>query len=162
MRLPDIGQEQTMESVRRWMSSPAIVAAAATTLPLARAQMREQRIRRLPVVDDAGRLVGIVTEGDINQVSDSPATDVRDFNLYHRVGDLPIRDIMTHPVVTVPPDTSIMEVAQLLLEHRIGGVPVVEEGQVIGVITESDLFRLIVARETQAAQVSGEDTAEVS
>jgi CBS domain-containing protein len=144
------------------MSSPAIVAAAATPLTQARAQMREQRIRRLPIVDVAGRLVGIVTEGDINRVSDSPATDVRDYNLYHRVGDLPIRDIMTQPVVTVAPDTSIMEVAQLLLEHRIGGVPVVEEGLVIGVITESDLFRLIIARETQAAQLSREDTAEVS
>jgi CBS domain-containing protein len=151
-----------MDTVRRWMSSPAIVASWVTSLPQARAQMREQRIRRLPVVDAAGRLVGIVTEGDINRVSDSPATDVRDFNLYHRVGDLPIRDIMMHPVVTAAPDTPILEVARLLLEYRIGGMPVVEDGQVIGVITESDLFRLIVARETQAAQVSGEDTTEVS
>jgi CBS domain-containing protein len=144
------------------MSKPAIVTLTTTSLPQARRQMQEQRIRRLPVVDVAGRLVGIVTEGDINRVSDSPATDVRDYNLYHRVGDLPIRDIMTQAVVTVAPDTSILEVAQLLLEHRIGGVPVVEEGQVIGVITESDLFRLIVARETQGAQSSGEGTAEVA
>jgi CBS domain-containing protein len=151
-----------MDTVRRWMSSPAIVAPATTPLPQARAQMHEQGIRRLPIVDDAGRLVGIVTEGDINRVSDSPATDVRDYNLYYRVGDLPIRDIMTQAVVTVAPETPILEVAQLLLEHRIGGVPVVEDGQVIGVITESDLFRLIVARETQAAHLSGDGTAEVS
>lgn len=137
-----------MDIVRRWMSSPAIVAPATAPLPQARKQMREQRIRRLPVVDVAGRLVGIVTEGDINRVSDSPATDVRDYNLYHRASDLPIGDIMTRSVVTVAADTSILEVAQLLLEHRIGGVPVVEEGHVIGVITESDLFRLIVARGT--------------
>src|SRR5688572_1797041 len=73
-------QEQTMESVRRWMSKPAIVTPTTTSLPQARRQMQEQRIRRLPVVDVAGRLVGIVTEGDINRVSDSPATDVRDYN----------------------------------------------------------------------------------
>jgi CBS domain-containing protein len=151
-----------MESVRRWMSSPAIVAPATTPLPQARRQMQEQRIRRLPIVDGDGRLVGIITEGDINRVSDSPATDVRDYNLYHRVGDLPIRDIMTQAVVTVAPDVSILEVAQLLLKHRIGGVPVVVDGYVIGVITESDLFRLIVARETQGAQLSSEGTAEVS
>ena len=138
-----------MDIVRCWMSSPAIVAPATTSLPQARTQMREQRIRRLPVVDADRRLVGIVTEGDINRVSDSPATDVRDYNLYHRVGDLPICDIMTRAVVTVAPDTSILEVAQLLLEHRIGGVPVVEDGEVLGVLTESDLFRLIVARESQ-------------
>ena len=140
-----------MDIVRCWMSSPAIVAPATTPLPQARSQMREQRIRRLPVVDNAGRLLGIVTEGDINRVSDSPATDVQDYNLYHRVGDLPIRDIMTRTVVTVAPETSILEVAQLLLEHRIGGVPVVEDRHVIGVITESDLFRLIVARESQVS-----------
>jgi CBS domain-containing protein len=136
------------------MSSPAIAVTAATPLPQVRRQMQEQRIRRLPVVDTDGRLIGIVTEGDINRVSDSPATDVRDYNLYHRVGDLPIGDIMTRAVVTVAPDASILKVAQLLLEHRIGGVPVVEDGQVIGVITESDLFRLIVARETLGAQLS--------
>jgi CBS domain-containing protein len=129
------------------MRSPAIVALASTPLPQARALMREHRIRRLPVVDGGGRLVGIVTEGDINRVSDSPATDVREYNLYHRVDDLPIGDIMTRAVVTVGPDTPVEQVAQLLLEHRIGGVVVAEAGQVLGVISESDLFRLIVARE---------------
>jgi CBS domain-containing protein len=140
-----------MDTVQTWMSRPAIVVLETTPLPLARRQMREQRIRRLPVVNDGGQLVGIVTEGDINRVSDSPATDVCDYNLYHRVGDLPIREIMTRAVVTVAADTPIPAVARLLLEYRIGGVPVIAEGQVIGVITESDLFRLIVAREVGAA-----------
>ena len=103
-----------MDTVRGWMSSPAIVVRETTPLPQARRQMQEQRIRRLPVVDSAGQLVGIITEGDINRVSDSPATDVRDYNLYHRVGDLPIRDIMTRGVVTVAADTPILEVARLL------------------------------------------------
>jgi CBS domain-containing protein len=96
-------------------------------------------------------LVGIITEGDINRVSDSPATDVRIYNLYHRIGDLPVRDIMTRTVVSVTPDTLIMDVARLLLKHRIGGVPVVEADRAIGVITESDLFRLIVAHEMEPA-----------
>jgi len=138
-----------MDTVRSWMSSPAIVVYEITPLPQARQKMVERRIRRLPVVDATNHLVGIVTEGDINRVSDSPATDVCDYNLYHRAGDLPIHEIMTRAVVTVAADTPILEVAQLLLEHRIGGVPVMEEGHIIGVITESDLFRLIVARETQ-------------
>ena len=82
-------------------------------------------------------------------VSDSHITDVRDYSLYHRVADLPIGEIMTRPVVTVTPDTSIMEVARLLLDHRIGGVPVVEHGHIIGMITESDLFRLIVVQQAE-------------
>ena len=133
-----------MDTVQQWMSSPAIVAPATMALPEARRLMRQQHIRRLPVVDADGQLVGIVTEGDINRVSDSHVTDVRDFNLYHRIADLPIHDLMTHDVVTVRPDASLGEVARQLLDHRIGGVPVIEQGRIVGVITESDLFRVIV------------------
>jgi CBS domain-containing protein len=133
-----------VDTVRQWMSRPAIIAPATMLLPEARQLLRERRIRRIPVIDAEGRLLGIVTEGDINRVSESHVTDVRDYNLYHRVGDLPIGDIMTPDPITVTPDMPIIEVAQRLLEHRIGGVPVVEHDHVVGVITESDLFRLIV------------------
>ena len=133
-----------MDTVRKWMSQPAIVVLAATTLPAARQLLCDRRIRRLPVVDANGQLVGIVTEGDINRVSDSHITDVRDYNLYHRVADLPVEEIMTRDPVTVTPDTPIIDVARLLLEHRIGGVPVVEGDRVVGIVTESDLFKLIL------------------
>jgi CBS domain-containing protein len=135
-----------MDTAGQWMTTPPITASPAMVLPQARQLMRERRIRRLPVVDAEGALLGIITERDIIRVSDSHVTDVRDYNLYHRIADLPIGDIMTHEVVTVSPDTPIIEVAQLLLERRIGGVPVVESGRVVGVITESDLFRLIVSQ----------------
>jgi CBS domain-containing protein len=139
-----------MEQVRTWMTSPAITITETMPLPLARRLLRECRIRRAPVVDPGGRLVGIITEGDINRVSDSHVGDVRDYDLYHRVADLPISVIMTRNVVTATPDMSIMQVAQLLLDHQIGGVPVIEDGQIVGMITESDLFRLIVRRQVGA------------
>jgi CBS domain-containing protein len=138
-----------MDTVRRWMSSPALVADESMPLPDVRRQLKQQQVRRLPVVNAAGQLVGIITEGDINRVSDSHVTDVRDYSLYHRVADLPIGEIMTRAVVTVTPDTSIMDVARLLLDHRIGGVPVVEDDQIVGMITESDLFRLIVVQQAE-------------
>src|SRR6476659_752013 len=131
-------RRKAMDTVRKWMSSPALVVDQSMPLPDVRQRLTQQHVRRLPVVDEAGRLVGIVTEGDINRVSDSPITDVRDYNLYHRVADLPIEAIMSGTVVTVVPDTPILALAQRLLEQRIGGVPVVDEGQVVGVITESD------------------------
>ncbi|HNP70510.1 MAG TPA: CBS domain-containing protein [Kouleothrix sp.] len=140
-----------MDDVRSWMSSPAIVAPETLPLPEARRMLQERRIRRMPVVDAEGRLVGIVTEGDINRISDSHVSDVRDYNLYHRVADLPLRDFMTREVRAATPDMPVMAVAQLLLDHRIGGVPVVEDGRVVGMITESDLFRLIVRRHIGAA-----------
>ena len=133
-----------MDTVRQWMSRPAIVAPVTMVLPEARRLLQQHRIRRLPVMDAEGRLIGIVTEGDINRVSESHVTDVRDYNLYHRVSDLPIGEIMTRNPITATPDMPIIEVAQRLLDHRIGGVPVVEDERVVGVITESDLFRLIV------------------
>lgn len=136
-----------MDSVRSWMSSPAVVAPETMTLPEARQLLRERSIRRVPVVNAAGQLVGIVTEGDINKISASHESDVRDYNMYHRVADLPLRDFMSRAVRTAAPDMLIMDVAQILLEQRIGGVPVVEGGRVIGMITESDLFRLIVRRQ---------------
>ena len=134
-----------MDTVRQWMSRPAIVAPVTMVLPEARRLLQQHRIRRLPVMDAESRLIGIVTEGDINRVSESHVTDVRDYNLYHRAGDLPIGEIMTRDPITATPDMPIIEVAQRLLDHRIGGVPVVEDARVVGVITESDLFRLIVA-----------------
>jgi CBS domain-containing protein len=133
------------------MSSPAISVLHTTMLPDARQLMQDHRIRRLPVVDTDGRLVGIVTEGDVNRVSDSHTTDVREYNLYHRVRDLPIHEIMSRPVFSVEADTAILVVAELMLEHRIGGIPVTEDGRVVGIITESDLFRLIVKRQLDQA-----------
>lgn len=141
-----------MDLVHDWMTSPAITAPETMVLPEARRLLRDRHIRRVPVVNAAGQLVGIVTEGDINRVSASNTTDVRDYNMYYRASDLPIRDIMTRMVFTVTPETPILEVARLLYDHRIGGAPVVESGRIVGMITESDLFRLIVAREASSVE----------
>ncbi|HEY0604622.1 MAG TPA: CBS domain-containing protein [Herpetosiphonaceae bacterium] len=136
-----------MELVCDWMTTPAIVALETTTLPAARRLLQEQQIRRLPVVNAGGTLVGIITEGDINRISASSATDVRDYNLYHRVADLPLRDCMTRDVITVEPDTPIVTVAMILRDRKIGGVPVMDDGYVVGMITENDLFNLLIAEQ---------------
>ncbi|ABU59862.1 CBS domain containing membrane protein [Roseiflexus castenholzii DSM 13941] len=138
------------------MSRPPICISESTTLPEARRLMQRRRVRRLPVLDSDGRLAGIVTEGDINRISDSQVHDMRQYNLYHRVVDLPVRDFMTRTVITVGPDEPVIAVAQLLLRHRIGGVPVVEGEQVVGVITESDLFRRMVQQEAREWGVGSE------
>lgn len=143
-----------MDTVRMWMSSPAITALHSTTLPDVRHLMQTHRIRRIPVVDEQGVLVGIVTEGDVNRVSDSDTTDIREYNLYHRIKDLPIREIMSRPVFSVEPEFPILTVAQIMLDNRISGVPVTEQGQVVGVITESDLFRLIVRSQREQMEAS--------
>lgn len=134
-----------MDIVRNWMSHPAVVASDTMTLPEARLLLSTQRIRRLPVVDAQGTLVGIVTEGDIRRISDSPDKDLAEYSLYYRICDLPLREFMRRPVITVTPDTPITDAAHLMLTWRIHGLPVLEQGQVVGVLTVSDLLRHLLA-----------------
>lgn len=133
--------------VRDWMHAPAVTVGDETPLPEAREALERHRVRRLPVVDESGKLVGIVTQGDIFSVSPSHVTDVQDFNLYHTKGHVPVKEFMTKEVIPASPDMPIIEVAQLMLDHKIGGLPVVENDQVVGVITESDIFRLLISME---------------
>jgi CBS domain-containing protein len=140
-----------METVKSWMSSPAIVARDTEALPRARDLLAAEGIRRLPVVNATGDLVGIVTEGDINRISDSPDSDVHEYNLYYRVHDLPLREIMRRPVITVTPDTPLREAAHLMIAWRISGLPVLHNGRIAGVITVSDLLRRLIA-----ADIDGE------
>lgn len=143
-----------MDTVRVWMSAPAVVARDSMKLPEARQLLAELNIRRLPVVDAAGELVGIVTEGDINRISDGPDGDLAEYNLYHRVKDLPVREFMRRPVLTVTPQTRLREAAQIMIEHHIHGVPVVIGTKVVGVVTVSDLLRWMVESETEVGTVT--------
>jgi CBS domain-containing protein len=136
-----------MDTVKSWMSTPAIIARDTETLPRARELLAAEGIRRLPVVSAAGELLGIVTEGDINRISDSPDRDVHEYNLYYRVHDLPLREIMRRPVITVTPDTPLHEAAHLMIAWRISGLPVLHNSQIVGVITVSDLLRRLIVSE---------------
>lgn len=133
--------------VRDWMSSPVISVDEEALLPEARSLMAEQGIRRLPVVDATGQLVGIITQSDIYKISASPATDVQDYDLYSIAGHLAVRRFMTRPAITASPDESVVAVAQRMLAHKISGLPVVEDGQIVGMITESNIFRMLIAQE---------------
>jgi len=96
------------------------------------------------VVDENGHLVGIVTLGDVREASPSDATSLSIFELNYLLARLTVDKIMTRKVITVTPDTPIYEAARLMLEHKIGGLPVVENGRVVGIITESDIFKMVV------------------
>ncbi len=135
--------------VRDWMTPNPITISPRTTLPEAHQIMKEKRIRRLPVVDENGQLVGIVTLGDVREASPSDATSLSIFELNYLLARLTVDKIMTRKVITVTPDTPIYEAARLMLEHKIGGLPVVEDGRVVGIITESDIFKMVVRLATE-------------
>ncbi len=129
--------------VKEWMTPNPICASPSTTLPQAHQLMKEHRIRRLPIVDK-GELVGIVTRGDVRGAEPSEATSLSIFELNYLVSKLTLDTIMTRDPVTVTPNTTLGEAARLMLFYTIAGLPVMDNGKVIGIITESDIFRMVV------------------
>jgi acetoin utilization protein AcuB len=105
--------------------------------------MSEKQIRRLPVVDN-DRLVGIVTRGDVREAAPSDATSLSIWELNYLITNLKIERIMSPDPITISPEASIGEAAQLMLDHKISGLPVVDANKIVGIITESDIFRIIV------------------
>jgi len=131
------------QKVRDWMTANPITVAPKTSLGRANRLMKENHIRRLPVIDH-GQLVGIVTLGDLREASPSDATSLSIFEIHYLLAKLTIEDIMTKDPVSVAPDATIYEAAQIMLQNKIAGLPVVDQGQVVGIITESDIFRMVV------------------
>jgi acetoin utilization protein AcuB len=137
--------------VKERMSSPAITAPAEIPFQEALKLMQLRKIRRIPLVDDDNRLVGIVSERDLLHASPSPATSLSVWELNYLLWRLRVCDLMTTKVFTVTPETPVQVAAQLMVDKRIGGLPVVdEENHVVGVITETDIFKAFV--ETMNAQ----------
>lgn len=114
-----------------------------TSAPAAGKLMAEKDIRRLPVVKD-GELVGIVTLSDLMRAAPSPATSLSVWEINYLVDKIKVKEIMSRGVHTVSPDDNLRVAARLMLEHKVGGLPVVENGKVIGILTESDVFRTMI------------------
>jgi len=106
--------------------------------------LREKKIRRLPVVDKQGNLVGIVVEKDLLYASPSPATSLSVFEVHYLLSKLQIKDVMTKRVIAVGEDCPLEEAARIMIDHKIGSLPVVRAKQVVGIITETDVFRVMV------------------
>ena len=131
--------------VRDRMSSPAVTVKPGTPFQEALNLMRARQFRRLPVVNEQGTLVGIVSERDLLYASPSSAISLSVWELNYLLSKLQVGEIMTREVLTTTPDAFIEDAARVMVEHRIGGLPVVEEaGHVVGVITETDIFKTFV------------------
>jgi acetoin utilization protein AcuB len=131
--------------VRDRMSSPPVTIASDTSFQDALRLMNDHGFRRLPVVNKKGKLIGIVSERDLLYASPSPATSLSVWEITYLLSEIRIRDIMTTEVITTTPDTPIEDAAHLMADHKIGGLPVVDENErVVGVITETDIFKSFV------------------
>ena len=115
--------------------SPDTPVAEALTL------MRQRSIRRLPVVDKKGRLVGIVSEKDLLYASPSPATSLSVYEIGYLLSKLKVEEIMTDKLITVTPEAPLEEAACYMADNKIGGLPVVSGDRLVGIITETDVFK---------------------
>lgn len=129
--------------VRDLMSQIVISTPGATRVLEARALMQARGIRHLLVVDE-GRLQGIVTDRDIRLNMASPATSLSVWELNHLLAGLTVEKVMTTSVIVIDPERDAREAARLMLDHKIGALPVLDGDRLLGIITESDLLRAFV------------------
>ena len=107
--------------------------------------MHEKKVHRLPVLDTKGRLVGIVAEGDLLYASPSPATSLNVWEIHSLLAKLKVDKVMTRKLFIVADDTTVEEAAQIMVEKKIGGLPVVCEKKLVGIVTETDLFKVFIS-----------------
>jgi acetoin utilization protein AcuB len=134
-------------TIRELMSGGLITVRAETPVLEARDLMVKERIRHLLVTDRGGRggvLLGIVTDRDIRLNLPSQAASLSVWELNHLLAKLTVGQVMTQSVITVGPERPARDGARLMLDHKIGALPVLENGQLIGIITETDIVRAFV------------------
>jgi acetoin utilization protein AcuB len=126
------------------MSKHPITVTADVHIDEALKVMRDNKVRRLPVVDKDGRLVGIVSEMDLLYASPSPATSLSVYEIHYLMARITLQDVMTKEVISIEEDTALEEAARIMVDNKIGGLPVVRDGKLVGIITETDLFKVFL------------------
>lgn len=135
------------------MTSDPITITDDTAIDEALKLMRDKKVRRLPVLNAKGNLVGIVAEKDILYASPSPATSLSIHEIHYLVSRIKVDEIMTKNVITVTDDTPLEEAARVMADNQIGALPVMHDGKLAGIITETDIFKIFL--ELLGARESG-------
>ncbi len=130
--------------VGKRMKTPVITIHPDTTLEAALNLMQAEHIRRLPVVDSNGKLVGIISERQLLAASPSDATTLSVYEMRELMNKVTVEKIMTTRVLTVTADTPLEETARIMADNKIGGMPVVDGAKVVGMITETDVFKVFL------------------
>lgn len=133
------------QEVRYFMRTPAVTINIAAPLSDALALMREHDVRRLPIVIDTGELRGIITQGDIRGADVMRLAGLDPLDIAQALRQVKVYEVMTEDPIAITPETGLREAALLMIENKVGGLPVVDDqNRVVGIITESDLFEILV------------------
>jgi len=115
--------------------------------------MRERKVRRFPILDKAGHLVGIVSDKDLLHAAPSPASTLSVYEMHYLLAKLTVKKVMSSPVITVSPDMPLEDAARIMADNKIGGLPVLDGGKLVGIITETDIFKILL--ELMGGRTSG-------
>lgn len=129
--------------VKERMSHPVISVKPDVPILEALKLMQRERIRRMPVVQD-GKMIGIISDKDLIHAAPSDATSLSVWEINYLVSRVHVKDVMTTNVLSVTEDTPIEEAARIMADNKIGGLPVMSDGGVVGLITETDLFKILL------------------
>lgn len=131
--------------VRNWMTDKLFTANPDTSLLKLGKMMKDHDIRRIPIVDKNNILVGIVSDRDIRDASPSKATTLDMYEIHYLLAEIKAKDIMTSKPKTIKPTDTVEKAAMIMLDHKIGGLPVVgEDNKIVGIISEQDVFKALV------------------
>jgi len=130
--------------VKERMTSPVLTISADVPVQDALAQMHKDKVRRYPVLDKHGKLIGIVTEGDLLNAKPSEATTLSVFEVNYLLSKITVERVMSTKVITAAEDTPIEEAARILADNEISSLPIMRGNSVVGMITETDLFHILL------------------
>ena len=130
--------------VKSRMSVPPLTIDPEESLSDAHAYMQEQNVRHLPVVKSDGKMVGLITEDDLLKAEPSSATTLSVWEIHYLLMEIKVKAVMVKDVITTTEDAPIEEAAHLMFDHKIGCLPVLRDDKLVGIITESDIFRTLM------------------
>ena len=131
--------------VQNWMTTDVVSVGPDTSLLKVGKLMKDHHIRRIPVVDEQGQVVGIISDRDVRDASPSKATTLDMYEMHYLLAELKAKNIMTPKPITVKPSDTVEQAALIMLDHKVGGLPVVDDGgKLVGIISDHDVFKALV------------------
>ena len=131
--------------VQNWMTTDVVSVGPDTSLLKVGKLMKDHHIRRIPVVDENGQVVGIISDRDVRDASPSKATTLDMYEMHYLLAELKAKNIMTTKPITVKPTDTVEQAALIMLDNKVGGLPVVDDsGKLVGIISDHDVFKALV------------------
>ena len=132
--------------IKEWMTRDVITVDPETSMMRAAKQMKEKGIRRLPVVDDKGKVVGMLSDRDVKEASPSKATTLDVHELYYLLSEIKVKNIMTPNPITIRETDTVVKCAAIMHDKKISGIPVLnDKDELVGIMTQNEVYRVLLS-----------------